>query len=94
MWFVAHPRQLREWKGQAPNLYDISGSAHFINKVGWVGLGGHSESTRNQEGTDVAAGRGFEAARRARLGGHYLDLRRLWRLQADTSSSCHFRRLG
>ena len=34
VWFVAHPRQLREWKGQAPNLYDISGSAHFINKVG------------------------------------------------------------
>lgn len=33
VWFVAHPRQLREWKGQPPNLYDISGSAHFINKV-------------------------------------------------------------
>ena len=33
VWFVAHPRQLREWKGQAPNLYDISGSAHFINKA-------------------------------------------------------------
>lgn len=32
VWFVAHPKQLREWKGQAPNLYDISGSAHFINK--------------------------------------------------------------
>jgi twinkle protein len=33
VWFVAHPRQMREWKGQAPNLYDISGSAHFINKA-------------------------------------------------------------
>lgn len=33
VWFVAHPRQLREWKGGAPNLYDISGSAHFINKA-------------------------------------------------------------
>ncbi|EFN55118.1 hypothetical protein CHLNCDRAFT_31176, partial [Chlorella variabilis] len=33
VWFVAHPRQLRDWKGQAPNLYDISGSAHFINKA-------------------------------------------------------------
>ena len=33
VWFVAHPRQLREWRGQAPNLYDISGSAHFINKA-------------------------------------------------------------
>jgi twinkle protein len=33
VWFVAHPRQLREWRGQPPNLYDISGSAHFINKA-------------------------------------------------------------
>lgn len=32
VWFVAHPRQLQNWTGQAPNLYDISGSAHFINK--------------------------------------------------------------
>jgi hypothetical protein len=33
VWFVAHPRQLRDWKGDPPNLYDISGSAHFINKA-------------------------------------------------------------
>ncbi|KAJ0980771.1 hypothetical protein J5N97_009026 [Dioscorea zingiberensis] len=32
VWFVAHPRQLQNWGGGAPNLYDISGSAHFINK--------------------------------------------------------------
>lgn len=32
VWFVAHPRQLHQWNGNAPNLYDISGSAHFINK--------------------------------------------------------------
>lgn len=32
VWFVAHPRQLQCWNGGAPNLYDISGSAHFINK--------------------------------------------------------------
>ncbi|KAJ4798700.1 toprim domain-containing protein [Rhynchospora pubera] len=32
VWFVAHPRQLQNWNGSAPNLYDISGSAHFINK--------------------------------------------------------------
>ena len=25
-------RQMRDWKGDPPNLYDISGSAHFINK--------------------------------------------------------------
>ncbi|XP_078167297.1 toprim domain-containing protein isoform X4 [Carex rostrata] len=32
VWFVAHPRQLQNWNGGAPSLYDISGSAHFINK--------------------------------------------------------------
>ncbi|XP_027352791.1 twinkle homolog protein, chloroplastic/mitochondrial isoform X2 [Abrus precatorius] len=32
VWFVAHPRQLHNWVGSPPNLYDISGSAHFINK--------------------------------------------------------------
>ncbi|KAL5731539.1 DNA helicase [Ranunculus cassubicifolius] len=32
VWFVAHPRQLQQWVGGPPNLYDISGSAHFINK--------------------------------------------------------------
>ncbi|KAL8153856.1 hypothetical protein V2J09_011616 [Rumex salicifolius] len=32
VWFVAHPRQLHNWVGTPPNLYDISGSAHFINK--------------------------------------------------------------
>lgn len=32
VWFVAHPRQLQNWSGGAPSLYDISGSAHFINK--------------------------------------------------------------
>nr|XP_019707525.1 twinkle homolog protein, chloroplastic/mitochondrial isoform X2 [Elaeis guineensis] len=32
VWFVAHPRQLQHWGGGPPNMYDISGSAHFINK--------------------------------------------------------------
>ncbi|XP_076951740.1 twinkle homolog protein, chloroplastic/mitochondrial-like [Bidens hawaiensis] len=32
VWFVAHPKQLQHWTGKPPNLYDISGSAHFINK--------------------------------------------------------------
>ncbi|KAH9315322.1 hypothetical protein KI387_023949, partial [Taxus chinensis] len=32
VWFVAHPRQLQNWNGGPPGLYDISGSAHFINK--------------------------------------------------------------
>jgi len=25
VWLVAHPRQLQDWRGEAPNLYDISG---------------------------------------------------------------------
>jgi twinkle protein len=33
VWFVAHPRQLQNWRGGAPSMYDISGSAHFINKA-------------------------------------------------------------
>ena len=33
VWFVAHPRQLQQWRGDPPNLYDISGSAHFVNKA-------------------------------------------------------------
>lgn len=33
VWFVAHPKQLAGWKGEPPNLYDISGSAHFVNKA-------------------------------------------------------------
>uniref|UniRef100_A0A7N0REB7 Uncharacterized protein n=1 Tax=Kalanchoe fedtschenkoi TaxID=63787 RepID=A0A7N0REB7_KALFE len=32
VWFVAHPKQLQSWVGSPPNLYDISGSAHFMNK--------------------------------------------------------------
>ncbi|KAL1829488.1 hypothetical protein ACET3Z_007900 [Daucus carota] len=32
VWFVAHPRQMHNWVGGPPSLYDISGSAHFINK--------------------------------------------------------------
>lgn len=33
VWFVAHPKQLQQWKGEPPGLYDISGSAHFVNKA-------------------------------------------------------------
>lgn len=32
VWFIAHPKQLKNWDGKPPNIYDISGSAHFINK--------------------------------------------------------------
>ncbi len=30
--YVVGVPQMRDWKGDPPNLYDISGSAHFINK--------------------------------------------------------------
>ncbi|GLI58737.1 hypothetical protein VaNZ11_000492 [Volvox africanus] len=33
VWFVAHPRQQKVLTGQAPGLYDISGSAHWFNKT-------------------------------------------------------------
>jgi hypothetical protein len=33
VFFVAHPRTLQQWDGKAPGLYDISGSAHFVNKA-------------------------------------------------------------
>jgi twinkle protein len=33
VWFVAHPRQQKVLSGQAPGLYDISGSAHWFNKT-------------------------------------------------------------
>ncbi|KAE8653324.1 twinkle homolog protein, chloroplastic/mitochondrial isoform X1 [Cucumis sativus] len=32
VWFVAHPMQLQNWSGCPPNMHDISGNAHFINK--------------------------------------------------------------
>ncbi|KAH9315268.1 hypothetical protein KI387_023895, partial [Taxus chinensis] len=32
VWFVVHPRQLHNWNGGPPGIYEISGSAHFINK--------------------------------------------------------------
>lgn len=33
VWLVAHPRQLQQWGGEPPDIYSISGSAHFINKA-------------------------------------------------------------
>ena len=33
VWFVAHPRQLHGWDDDVPSLYDIAGSAHFVNKA-------------------------------------------------------------
>ena len=33
VWFVAHPRQMHNYAGEPPSMYDIAGSAHFINKA-------------------------------------------------------------
>lgn len=57
VWLVAHPKQLQQWKGDAPTLYDIAGSAHFINKAD-VGLVVH----RDFEGAIEASG-GDEGSR-------------------------------
>ena len=49
-WFVCHPKQMQNWTGGAPNLYDISGSAHFVNKsdVGLVVLRVRDELAQQQ----------------------------------------------
>lgn len=36
VWLVAHPRALDDWDGGPPNLYQISGSAHWGNKADMV----------------------------------------------------------
>lgn len=54
VWFVAHPRQLQNWRGEPPNLYDISGSAHFINKAD-NGLVIHRNRSKDQDPFEVRA---------------------------------------
>ncbi len=48
VWFIAHPRQMAAWRGEAPGLYDISGSAHFVNKCD-NGLVVHRVRTESKE---------------------------------------------
>ena len=33
VWFVAHPKQMIDYRDEPPRLYDISGSAHWVNKA-------------------------------------------------------------
>eukprot|EP00803_Ostreobium_quekettii_P004270 evm.model.scf_905.1 EVM.evm.TU.scf_905.1 scf_905:1034-6209(-) len=50
VWLVAHPRQLHNWQpSQVPSLYDISGSAHFVNKCD-AGIVIHRNWDREQGG--------------------------------------------
>jgi len=79
-WFVCHPKQMQNWTGGAPNLYDISGSAHFVNKAD-VGLvvhrvrdelaqqqnpGGQSnDKVREEEGEEEEERERSERARQA-----------------------------
>jgi twinkle protein len=53
VWFVAHPRQMSNWRGDSPGLYDISGSAHFVNKCdnGLVVHRNRTEPSRSLEVT-------------------------------------------
>ena len=57
VWLVAHPRALSNWRGGAPNLYDVSGSAHFINKAD-NGLVVHRPHAGGGGGARVGAGGG------------------------------------
>lgn len=50
VWLVAHPKQLNAWKGAAPTLYDISGSAHFNNKAD-VGMVVHRDLLSGRDDT-------------------------------------------
>jgi hypothetical protein len=63
VWFVAHPKQLQQWKGDAPNLYDISGSAHFVNKAD-AGVVVHR--VRNENGPNDKVSTGGWGTRRVR----------------------------
>jgi hypothetical protein len=40
VWLVAHPRQLQDWRGEAPNLYDVSGRCAFGGEGGMIGGNG------------------------------------------------------
>jgi hypothetical protein len=57
VWLVAHPKQLQQWKGEAPTLYDIAGSAHFINKADF-GLVVHRDFNSAMEKEEVSTGKG------------------------------------
>ena len=64
VWFVAHPKQLQGWKGEAPNLYDISGSAHFVNKAD-CGVVVHR--VRNEDGPNDKVRKWRERVKRERV---------------------------
>lgn len=85
VWLVAHPRQLHQYKGDPPGLYDISGSAHFINKAD-AGLVVHrNNQTRdggrpdivgvhvNKMRNKVAGQTGTVQLRYEKLSGKYVD---------------------
>lgn len=63
MWLVAHPRQLQNWGGEAPDIYTISGSAHFINKADNVVV------VHRPRETLLAASRGMDVSAQASLSG-------------------------
>lgn len=88
VWFVAHPRQMQSWQGEAPNLYDISGSAHFVNKCD-NGLIVH----RNRDPTKGPLDRVEILVRKARnkvagaLGGAFLSYDRVTGLYTDAEQT-------
>ncbi|GIL47333.1 hypothetical protein Vafri_4176, partial [Volvox africanus] len=65
VWLVAHPKSMEDWDGGPPNMYDISGSAHWYNKAD-MGLVVHRYTRvaidaalrRRQAATGRSGGRG------------------------------------
>jgi twinkle protein len=85
VWLVAHPRQLHQYKGDPPGLYDISGSAHFMNKAD-AGLVVHRNNQEEEGGRSdvvnvyvrkmrnkIAGEQGFVQLRYDRASGKYCD---------------------
>lgn len=59
MWFVAHPSQMEDWGGRVPTMYDISGSAHWVNKCD-VGLVVHRRHAGVEQTHRADAGTGVQ----------------------------------
>ena len=55
IWFIAHPAKMRpddNGKIRAPSLYDISGSAHWVNKAD-LGVVVHRSPERHPPMTEI-----------------------------------------
>ena len=95
VWFVAHPRSQRgagmgggSSSLSAPSMYDISGSAHFINKAdnGIVVHRPYSGAMHAAEGRDTSATQILVRKVRNKLAGRIGDVT----LAYDRAIGCYF----